>query len=143
MKTKNKEVEIDKKRLKKGLYKSEFKTELDTDKSGYISLNIKITRDLQALMMSLAINEVRYDILQSIKKFKRYKHQKFISGSVSSETRSVIFNKELLDTGETTLYTEDIGTAERTINTYKHGFQTLLASLLKINQSEETNYKFK
>ncbi|MCH7534154.1 MAG: hypothetical protein IH948_00110 [Bacteroidetes bacterium] len=134
---------LDKKSLKDGLYRIEFITELDQSKSGNINLTVKMTRDLNALISSLSTDEMTYTNFSYIKRFRRYKHKSFLSGSLSGYARQLLFHKDLVDTGIAIFIIENVQAVENVIENMKSACSTLLKTLLQLNQKRELQFEVK
>lgn len=132
---------LDKEKLKLGLYKVTFKSELDTGKRERIELTVNITRDLKYLLHNfIASKEMISEVILGTK-YKRYKYKAKLLGSLNGWGGNIIFAKELVEKEQITLMVESIETLEELIKVFKRGFKYLIETLLMGTQRTEITYK--
>ena len=126
---------------KPGKYTMNFKTIFDRAHADFIILNISVSDDLRQMIKSTAISETtEYSILgvDETMELKRYKAKKWIYCTLISKAKAALFDKILLDTGETqfrfasAIYLEDF------IRGFKSELKILVQNVFKYSNIDVT-----
>ncbi len=139
-----KKKENTKEKLKIGLYKVVFKKDFDIDDADYIGLTISLSRDLQALINNLCLDNTtkgKYNNGEKEISFKRYKTKNWLYTSLNDTARDIIFSKDLMDSGEYKLEMFNISYLENVIDALKRAFKRLIEAVLSAN-AQELNVKY-
>ena len=140
MTTKKQKKQTEKDKLKMGSYKAVFKSEFNGDK---INLNLTITRDLQYLLRSFIIEDETTNVTVFNNTILRYKYKSKVFSNLGSQTREMLFPKDLIDNGEINLKLSEIEILERMIENFKLGFKYIIKTILTGNQESEVSFKIK
>ena len=130
-------------------YKIKFKTSYDeADAEGrYIILNIQISDELKDMLKKATINKItnvsisRDDNTPDTIGIKRYKIKTLINNQLGSNTRDIMFAKDLIDDGEISLKFRSVNMVIHIIDNLKSSFRTLIETIVGcLNISQEVTF---
>ncbi len=137
---------IDKEKIING-YKVSFQTDYSDDNGEFIELSVQIANELKQVLKKNSISEVsqvkigRNSYGEGFNTYDRYKIKTVINNALSSNTRDLIFLKELVDHGKMTFRFEDIDRVLNVIECIKTGIRQLIEFTVGVeNLTQEVHY---